>query len=244
MARLNHKGEYWSHLESALVFRDLAAGANENIASAAAKGATLITVDDGTNYTNGDPIRIGTRDKMEFNEITTKSVDDLNLRFPLAFARSVGEACVEQEEFELGHVTTDGVTIDFQGNHNAVPAGTKRLVVTYLAEHTEFVFDLALLGFAQENWALAVGQSEDDVDGSGTEAAPTTLAVTADDFNEDNDLCWRFTGKRKDDQTVLLDLWACEVDFTAISEALRRGAPTPVPIRGKSTSGLRVSHHT
>jgi hypothetical protein len=68
--------------------------------------------------------------------------------------------------------------------------------------------------------------------------------LTADKFNTDNDLCWRFTGERKDGQIVLLDYWAVEVDFAALNAALQRGAASPIPIRGKATSGLRASHYT
>lgn len=165
-----------------------------------------------------------------------------NMRFPFAYAHAAAVQAQTQTAFDLGHIGDDGANITFSGDHNPVQAATKRLVTAYLTGHAEIMAEFSLLGFAEENWATAVGQPETDVAGSGTTAAPTTLAITADDFNTENDLSWRLTGARKDGKIVFVDLWGCEVDFTAIANALQRGSTAPVPVRAKTTSGLRLSH--
>lgn len=165
------------------------------------------------------------------------------MRFPYAYAHAAGIESASQTAFDLGNILDAGVRVTFSGDHNPVNAATKRLVTAYLTGHAEIMSEFELLGFALENLAVALGQNESDVVGSGTSAAPDTIAITADDFNTDNDLSWRFTGATKDGQIVLLDLWATENDFSAVNFAMQRGTPAPVPVRAKSTSGLRVSKY-
>ena len=166
------------------------------------------------------------------------------MRFPYAYAHAAATESASQTSFDLGNILDAGVRVTFSGDHNPVNAATKRLVTAYLTGHAEIMAEFELLGFALENLAVALGQRETDVAGAGTSAAPDTLAITADDFNTDNDLSWRFTGATKDGQIVLVDLWATENDFSAVNFAMQRGTPAPVPVRAKSTSGLRVSKFT
>jgi hypothetical protein len=244
MARLNHKGEYWSHLDQVAILRDQPTTPGSTTVDAiAAVGATTIDVVAITNFTDGDIVRIGVRDKLEINQIEGAPNTTMPLRFPLMYARAIGEVFVEQLAYDLGHVGDDGVSIDFSGDHNAVNAATKRLVVAYLTGHAEITAEFQLQGMAEENFAVSVGMPEAAVVGSGTEAAPTTLAITADAFNTENDLSFRFTGARKDGSVVLLDLMATEMDFSALTVAMQRGNPAPIPCRAKATSGLRVSHY-
>ncbi len=164
-------------------------------------------------------------------------------RFPVAYDHVAGVEIARLTEYDLGNVADAGVRVTFSGDHNPVTASTKRLTTAYLTGHAEIQAEWELLGMALENLATAIGQPETSVDGAGSSASPYTIPITADDFNTDNDLSWRFTGARKDGRVVLVDLWGTEVDFTALQAALQRGAPTPIPIRAKSTSGLRMSYY-
>lgn len=243
MARLNHKGEYWSHLNTVSIIRDeTGAPGNTTVSIAAAAGAVTIDVVSAANFTDGDLIRIGTRDQLEINQIEGAPATLMPLRFPLIYAHAIGVAVVENVAVDLGHIGDDGVAITFSGDHNPISAATKRLVTAYLTGHAEIMAEFNLLGMAEENLAVALGMPESKVVGSGTTAAPTTIPITADDFNTENDLSWRFTGARKDGSVVLVDLMATEMDFSAVTFALQRGAPSPIPCRAKATSGLRVSH--
>jgi hypothetical protein len=245
MARLNHKGEYWSHLTDASIIRDETGTPGDTTVDTAGgtKGATTIAVVAITNFTDGDIVRIGVRDTLEINQIEGAPNTTMPLRFPLMYDHVAGEEFTEQQANDLGHVHDDGVNITFSGDHNPVMAVTKRLATAYLTGHAEIQAEFSLLGFAEENIAVAIGQPEGDVAGSGTTASPYTIAVTADDFNTENDLSWRFNGVRKDGGIVILDLMATEMDFSALAINLRRGDATPIPCRPKATSGLRVSHY-
>lgn len=243
MARLNHKGEYWSHLDQVQIIRDATGSPGNTTTNALASvGGVTIDVVSATNFTDGDLVRIGLRDLLEINQIEGAPATTMPLRFPLIYAHASGSVFVEQAGADVGHISDDGVSITFSGDHNVVNAATKRLATAYLTGHAEIQAEFAVLGFAEENLALAVGQSEADVGGSGTTAAPTTIAITADDFNEDNDLSWRFSGARKDGSTVLVDLMATEMDFSAVTFQLQRGSPSPFPMRARATSAVRVSH--
>jgi len=167
-----------------------------------------------------------------------------NMRFPFSRNIAAGTESASQTGFDLGNILDAGARITFSGDHNPVNAATKRLVTAYLTGHAEIMAEFELLGFALENLAVAVGMAESSVVGSGTTSAPDTLAITADDFNTENDLSWRLTGATKDGQIVLVDLWATENDFSAVNFAMQRGTPAPVPVRAKSTSGLRISKYT
>lgn len=166
------------------------------------------------------------------------------MRFPYANAHIAAVESASQTAFDLGNILDAGVRVTFSGDHNPVNAATKRLTTAYLTGHAEIMTEFELLGFALENLAVALGKAESNVVGSGTSAAPDTLAITADDFNTENDLSWRFTGATKDGQIVLVDLWATENDFSAVNFAMQRGTPAPIPVRAKSTSGLRISKFT
>lgn len=244
MTRLNHKGEYWSHLDSVELLRDQATTpGSTTVDTDAAVGDTSIGVASTTNFTDGDIIRIGERDRLEINQLEGAIADPLLLRFPLAYPHLAADAqpVVEQQAFDLGNILDAGARITFSGDHNPVNAATKRLVTAYLTGHAEIMAEFELLGFALENLAVSLGMAESFVLGSGTSAAPTTIAITADDFNTENDLSWRFTGATKQGEVVLLDLWATENDFSAVNFQMQRGTPAPVPVRAKATSGLRVS---
>lgn len=244
MARLNHKGEYWDHLDSVELLRDQTTTPGDTtVATAASAGDTTIELASAANFLDGDLIRINVRDRLEINQIEGTPATTMPLRFPLAYDHAVGIQVIEQEPFDLGNILDAGVRVTFSGDHNPVNAATKRLVTAYLTGHAEIMSEFELLGFALENLAVAVGMPESLVAGSGTSAAPTTLAITADDFNTENDLSWRFTGATKQGEVVLLDLWATEVDFSAVNFAMQRGTPAPVPVRAKATSGLRVSKY-
>ena len=244
MPRLNHKGEYWSHLDLAEIIRDeVSTPGDTTVDAAASQGATTIDVVAATNFTDGDLVRIGVRDRLEINQIEGAPATTMPLRFPLAYAHAIGEEFKENVASDMGNVADAGVRVTFSGDHNPVTAATKRLTTAYLTGHAELMAEFELLGMALENIAVAVGMPESAVLGSGTTAAPYTLAITADDFNTENDLSWRFTGARKDGAIVLVDLWACEVDFSALNFALQRGATAPIPVRPKSTSGVRVSYY-
>ena len=248
MPRLNHKGEYWSHLDVANIIRDeTTTPGDTTVNGAASAGDTTITVVSATNFTDGDLVRIGVRDRLEINQIEGTPAVSMPLRFPLAYDHAVGEEFVEQADSpngtDLGNIADAGVRVTFSGDHNPVTAATKRLTTAYLTGHAELMAEWELLGMALENIAVAVGMPESSVAGSGTSAAPYTIPITADDFNTENDLSWRFVGARKDGAIVLVDLWATEMDFSALNFALQRGAPAPIPCRAKSTSGVRISYY-
>jgi len=244
MARLNHKGEYWSHLDSVELFRDQGTTPGDTtVGTAGVAGATTIEVASAANFTDGDVIRINVRDRLEINQIEGAPATTMPLRFPLMYNHAIGAQVIEQEAFDLGNILDAGARVTFSGDHNPVNAATKRLVTAYLTGHAEIMAEFELLGFALENLAVAVGMAESNVGGSGTSAAPTTLAITADDFNTENDLSWRFTGATKQGEVVLLDLMATEVDFSSVNFAMQRGTPAPIPVRAKATSGLRISKY-
>ncbi|MEZ4812505.1 MAG: hypothetical protein R2883_03320 [Caldisericia bacterium] len=78
----------------------VASGATSTLGSAASKTDTVITVADGTNFTAGDKITIGSGAKREVREIDSKSTNDLTLKTALEYDHDSGEAVVE--------VTLDG----------------------------------------------------------------------------------------------------------------------------------------
>ena len=244
MPRLNHKGEMWSHLDQVDIIRDQpSTPGSTTVDTIASAGDTTIGVAAITNFTDGDLVRIGVRDTLEINQIEGAPNTTMPLRFPLMYAHAVGDVFVEQLASDLGNIADAGVRISFSGDHNPVTAATKRLTTAYLTGHAEIMAEFELLGYALENWAVALGMPESSVVGSGSSAAPYTIPITADDFNTENDLSYRFTGARKDASIVLVDIMACEVDFSAVQNALQRGQPAPIPVRAKATSGVRVSYY-
>lgn len=248
MPRLNTKGEYWSNLDKVEIIRDqVTTPGSTTVATANAADAVTIVLASSTNFTTGDLCRIGDREKQELTQIQGTVSTTMPLRFPILNIHAVGEVFKEQVATDIGHITDSGVKVTYSGDFNAVKPATRRLTTAYLAGNVEIMAEFECEGFSLENIATALAITEGRVLGSGTTAAPYTLATDSDEMyvssaGGETDLNFRFTGARKDGAIVYVDLWSVELDFTALNYALTRGNPATLPMRARVTGGIRVSY--
>lgn len=244
MARLNRKGELWSHLTAVRVIR-AATGTfgNTTIGTAAVAGATTLTVAAITNFAIGQTLAVGNGEVKEIVRVHAATapaagVITLDPATPTQYAHPVGEAVVQQLITDLGHVADGSVNVEYGGDPQDVSSETQRQIFASQTGFFEMMFSFGLIGFKLENVCAALGLLETRVLGSDTPADPATLFLDLDRVREENDVAFQFLGVRKDGLTVRTMFMAVEIDPTVFDLQFARGQKTVIPVKGLATAGV------
>ena len=246
MPREKTKGELWRELQFMYVLRDKTGTFGSTTLSAnEAKGQTVISVSAVTNFATADRVRVGTGDQMEEHVLEAVGASDLTLASPLHRDHLSGEAVVEREQIDLGHLNDDGVVLTAPGDHNPVTIGTRALTWAYLIGHTELVMSFSVVNWNLENLALAFGIPETAtfIVGAGTAADPYRVVLDPVDYATVQNLSFAFQGIRHDGDIIRGEAWGAETNVTALNATLARAtAATPLAMEARATSALAVYH--
>lgn len=248
MARINRKTELLSHLRTVeAILANTAAAAATTVTAAVAVGASTITVASITGIAVGNTLALGTGERKEIVKVhasTAPSGNTITLdatTLPQQ-AHDAGNDVVLQQILDLGAVHADGVSLSYEGEPTDIAAETQSFLYAQKTGFAEIMVDFGLIGVMVENLTAAWGMLLSRITGSGTSASPRELYLDLTDadglLNEQTDLCFRFTGVRKDRTVVQYDCFACEIDPTAFSLELGRTVNVKVPIRLKVTGGI------
>jgi hypothetical protein len=234
------KSKILNRVAAAYVVRDSTGtfGSTTVSPAALAKGATSINIASGTNFANGDVIRIGSGDEMELCRVTAGGgTTTLTVANPLAFAHAIGEAVVEQTVYDLGDTDEGGVTLEATGEVIDLTAATKRLVFQSLTGYVSLSGMVQLHGLSMHNLAVALGIPFASVTGAGTAADYYQLVTDGNDFLSEQNMSFIVVGTTMDGSVVRCELWGCDMDYSSISFTLGRGKATPVPLKFVASAG-------
>jgi hypothetical protein len=245
MPRFNRKSELFSHVSRVGVFRDAAGGGNSTVATTLPTVDTLgvLNVVSGTNFLANDWYRVRDGDKQpEIGKVASITTNAITPLYRHAFAPAVGDAVVEQNQVDLGHI--DGaVSVTMSGGFNDVASAVRRLKLGYLIANLKLEVGFSVLGYNLNNFLAALGMVDTDsagnIAGAGTTGSPWRTMIDGTKIKEQNDLCWFIDGVQKDGSTLSLQLWGCELDFTGLSTALKRGDKGVIPFKLAPTSAIR-----
>lgn len=238
-----NKNSLLKSLTSVLLTRDFAGGGSTVLLAAAAKGASIISLTSGTNFTVGDTVRVGSGSQTELVVLTAGQVSPLFATAePLGRAHAIGEAVVEQAGYDVGDITDAGVDVQLSRETSDVTVATRRLNYAILLGYGSLEAGFTLPGLTMENIALALGMPLSSVSGTGASStAPKHIATDFTDISGESNTSMVCTGVLMDGTPVRVELWGIDPDYTGFSVNLRRGALAGVPARFIATSGGRVS---
>lgn len=241
-----NKNSLFKSLTSALLCRDMAAGGgNTTLLAAAAKGASIISLTSGTNFSVGDTVRVGTGSALELVTLAAGQISPLfATQEPLAKAHAIGEAVVEQSAYDLGDITDAGVIVDPTRATTDINVATKRLVFGIILGYGEVTAAFTLPTLTLENIAFALGIPLSKVVGTGASSiTPKHMITDLTDIALETNISLVCTGVLMDGTPCRAELWGAEPDYTGFSVNLRRGTLAGVPAKYVATAGGRVSNN-
>jgi len=210
------------------------------LTSAAAAGASTLTVAGITNFAVGELIRVGSGEEMELVQIhgsTAPVGSTITLATNLVYSHAIGEQVVAQPAYNIGDITDGGVSLEFNGESTDIFVATKRLVFATLNGYVNAQAKLSLPGVSLYNFAVATGSLFANVVGSGTTASPRQFASDGTDFGGATNMSLIVEGTLMDGTVVRMEMWGVDADYTGISLALSRGTLSPVPVTFTASAG-------
>jgi hypothetical protein len=208
------------------------------LSSAAAATDTTIDVTADTNFTAGDPIRIGTGETLEFNWVDSVASDVITLARPLSMAHDSGAAVVEYVAWDMGPPLADGVNWSFAGQSVDINVGTQRAVFATLAGFISRTLGWTLPSFTPRLFAFATGMGLSRVGGSGTSAAPTYVRTDGSEFGEEADQTYIAQAETVSGDDIGVEFWGASTRVDNLSVALSRGQATPVPMSASAANSM------
>jgi hypothetical protein len=238
-----NKNSLLKSLSTVLLTRDLAGGGSTTLLAAAAKGATILSLTSGTNFTVGDTVRVGSGSKTELATLIAGQVSPLfAISEPLARDHAIGEVVVEQTAYDVGDITDAGVDVTVGRETSDVPVATRRMNYTIMLGYGNLEAGFSLPGLTMENIALALGMPLSTVQGTGASSvAPKHVVTDLTDIAGEQNVSLVCIGVTMDGTPVRVELWNVDPDYTGFSLNLRRGTLNAVPARFIATGGGRVS---
>lgn len=246
MTRLNNKKELWHHLSSVNVVRDTTGGGSTTLAAATTAGGTTLSATASTNFAPGDLVRIDSGGNEEWNEIngaiTGAGPFSFPLKYPIYAVHPTGADVVEISKTNLGHVVDGGVTVQFDGDDNAVNSATRRLVLGYLTGHVGITATFGVTGYNVESFMTAMGSLDTsaNVTGTGVSATPFRGVIDTTKAKEIFNIGFSYDGVRKDGGIVEMQLWGVEFNPTAVQNQVARGPVSGISMACRVTAGLAV----
>lgn len=235
-------GKLVRQLLAAYLARDKAAGGGTTTLSAAvAAGAASFTLVSATNFAIGDIVRLGSGEEMELVKIGNLVGAVVTPAEATVYAHAAGEQIVEQEVFDLGDVTGDGVTVTFTGSTTDVSVATRRTAYTSLSGYVSAMAALSLPGVTLFNMLVALGMPLSGVTGAGTLASPYHLVTDGNEFNADANQSLIVISVLEDGTFLREELWGVDADYTGLSMALNRGNLNSIPASFVASAGGVVS---
>lgn len=224
---------------SVIALRAKSGGGSTTLSANAAAGATAVTLASTTNFTDTDPIAIGSEEDAELVVQTgAPSGSTVNLVAPgLKRAHVATEAVRELEAWDLGNVVNvrRADSADVADNDTDVSRNPDGRRLGHLMPRAEF----DVQGYSPWLYALLTGMPLSRVLGAGTQADPTQLHTDGEDFcTEDTFVV--ITGRKKDGTFIQHQFDACSADYTQITIPFGQGREQALAARFNAANHGRV----
>jgi hypothetical protein len=234
------KDKVLNRLSSVYMVRDKTGTAGSTTLSGAeAAGQTALSITAGTNFADGDTIRVGSGNEMELKVIASGGgTTTITVGTPLVYDHASGDPVVEQTVYDLGDITDAGATVRWQGPGVDVAVATKRLVFQTIPGFVSCGIEFALPYVTANAYAVALGGDLADVLGSGTTAAPSQFASDGNEFNEANNVSFIAIGTLFDGTVIRAELWSANADYTGVETQFTLGQHAQVPCKFRAAGGI------
>lgn len=197
------------------------------------KGAKAfdVTTSEGSNFTAGDRIRIGSNGgTAEIVEVDSIATDTLNLLLPLSRALTVGEVVTKLTAEDLGATDENGVNLEISMGEVAIIAGTQKQTYLFINQNIEEQMSFALRDFDGENIAASLGM--DDTDTDLVDANGVTIPM--DDVASVTYQPWCFEGLLEGGKSVTAFVFSAKVASLNQTMQFVEGQATIIPFTLRS----------
>lgn len=248
MARANTNTEVVAEVTEVGVMTDVASSpGSTTLSAAAAEGATSLSVAAGTNFGNGDKLRLGDRPLIEAAEIESGGgTTTLTLVSAISDDYASGEAVVEVEDTPIGDLTEEGVSIVYDGGDQAVRSGTRRGAFTYIPSSDQALsLQFSLLNLSMENFAAHAGLDEASrITGAGTAADPYVMVIREGRYAEVVERIWYFAGVRVDGTIIRVEGNSGKIFAPSGQVQFAQGVPSELPFLVRVLHGVKISQYS
>lgn len=231
MARTNTNAELWKALSQFGVMIDSTGGLTTTLSAAEAEGQTTISLSSKANAAANDYVRIGASGTMDVGQIESVSTaaNEITLKSKIAYSHASGATVKELVRTDVGDLSDDGVQLEVVVDRTRIDAGTKRHAYDYNINHSEYRCTVNLENLSNENVALALGISDDNIHGAGTTADPYVVDFTPEDLDTIEPVHFWARGTLGNGNTVEVQMWDCRIDPSK-SMAFARGQDAPAQL--------------
>lgn len=221
-----------------LVVDKLSAPATTTLASAAAAGATTVTLTSATGFTAGMAFRIGAGEYTEpCVESGAPAGAVITLSRPLLRDHEAGEPVVESTVFDLGALSGQSA-LTIRGESTDVEVEQTRLIYATVNGFMDIEATLAMVGITPYTFAIGLGIPLSKVRGVGTQADPFELTTDGSEIGSAVNQCVIIHGVTNDGSPAVLELWGAENDYTGFQLGLARGQAVTIPCKWLGAFGL------
>lgn len=238
---MSAKNKILKNLTQAILVRDDPAATPTTIVAAVEVGDTEVQLTSVAGIVDEGLVRLGDGEETELVQVDAIVGDVLTLKEPLTKAHAAAETACYQIGYDLGDVMDGGVTATFAAQSTDVFSAMRRLVYQTLNGYTDISAAFALPGLSLDNLCVAAGMPFAKVTGVGTLASPHALATDGSDFGSEANQSLIVLGVNYGGETVRMELWGIDADYTQVSVNLRRGQPAPVNCRMVAAGGAVMS---
>lgn len=234
MPRLNTSDELYDALTEVGYIRDVDPENASTLATAPSSGDTTFDVagGEGAQFEAGDLIRVGSGEKLEVVEVASVATDTLTVFPALVHDHAIGEAVVEQEKIDMGHVEEGGLTIENTEDTFEVRSATSAVVLLTKTTGINMRITWPNILFSAENLALAMGVPEGQITGAGTASDPTAISWHSDVLGTELNASVYAQGTREDGEIIEVRGFNVRWDLN-VTSTLARNAVAGLPTGGE-----------
>ena len=191
-----------------------------------------VTTAEGSSFTVGDRIRIGSNgNNAEICEIASIATDKLTVVLPLSRALVITEVITVLTAVNFGATDENGVNLETTQGETPIVAGTQKITYLFINQNLEEQLSFALRDFDAENLAASLGMSDSSsgiVDASGV-----TLPLDVDTVTQSY-VPWIFEGLLEDSTAVTAFVFAAKVASANQTMQFVEGQATIIPFTLRS----------
>lgn len=225
------KGKVFDALQEVGFFTDATTGPlATTTTAAAAKGATVLALTAVTSLANGDWLKVGTGDLVEYHQIANIAALNVTLKSNLLRAQASGVAVVRQAQVSFGGIHEDGVQLAFGGSVEEVRLATKRMSAGIKLGAAN-----VSLGFGIVEWSLSVLARVFGI--PQTAIVNGRLPINSNIGSAVIDGMY-VKGVLKDGTIAYVNAWGCSQDVSQIAAQITQQGVPSLPVRLKPASGI------
>ena len=204
---------------------------NVTVSSGGAVGTNSVTVSSGTGYAQGDWVKYGSGNTVEFHQVQSVATNTLTNRTRFLRSQAAGTAVQRQQLVQMVAITKDGVKLNIGGTMTEVYSGIRDFALDLRPGNAFATYGFALTSYSKTTFALALGKAIPGgnvlnlIDGMGRTPVDGLYA----------------TGLMQGGRRLWINAWGVDVDLSAVEAVFsNQGEPPAIPFAGEALSGIQL----